>query len=551
MSAGRSGAIGPAREVAWTIWEAGRDEARGDWRAAAARYEAALEMQLELARQQSTRMLIERALGPSHDLSSRLAYAWARAGHPWRAVAALETGRARLLSEKLTVYESAHSDLTQQYVEALRALERLRDSGRVGGSMGELARLRSLRATVDALGARLRDEHRLPSVALPVSSEIVPALLKRLDVLYLFHGELGGHAVLHRADDPGELRSVELPRASLAALASRVAQFSRACSELRSTFATAVQSIDEVSRWLGEAALAPLVPQLRTGRPAQLAVVACGAFSLLPVLSAWLPADDDVRRYPLIDAGSSYIPNAQVLRALAAVTARELSDDVLVVGLGSPEAHGLPQSAFEARDVAEQWSSSRFAWRRDDVLAALPTCTLAHFCTHGVSRPDRPLRSGILLGDGSWLEMRDLVPVALDGAPLCVLSACDTAGVGHTLPDEGTGLVAGLLSAGARGVIASMWPVDDTATRLLMRLLHEQLAASGNAPAALQSAQRSLRRLTVTELRELDAPLAASEFAGEAPHSRPFAHPFHWAGFAYTGRIEAGGWAPASAELSR
>jgi CHAT domain-containing protein len=80
--------------------------------------------------------------------------------------------------------------------------------------------------------------------------------------------------------------------------------------------------------------------------------------------------------------------------------------------------------------------------------------------------------------------------------------------------------------------------VDDTPTRLLMRFLHDGLAATGDTASALRAAQRSLQELTVADVKALDHPLAELEFTGEAPESRPFMHPFYWAGFSYTARVE-------------
>jgi CHAT domain-containing protein len=95
-------------------------------------------------------------------------------------------------------------------------------------------------------------------------------------------------------------------------------------------------------------------------------------------------------------------------------------------------------------------------------------------------------------------------------AALVTLSACET-GVSRVAPgNEAIGLVRGFLLAGAAGVVASLWAVDDAATAALMRSFYARLRAGDGAAAALGAAQRDMA------------------CAG--------AHPFHWAAFALHGQ---------------
>jgi len=92
-----------------------------------------------------------------------------------------------------------------------------------------------------------------------------------------------------------------------------------------------------------------------------------------------------------------------------------------------------------------------------------------------------------------------------DPVDLLVLSACETA-TDLGLTDFGLAGVA--LRAGARGVVGTLWPVGDEATRRLMTEFYERLAeGSASKATALREAQRAL-------LSNAD-----------------FAHPYHWSGF--------------------
>ena len=105
-----------------------------------------------------------------------------------------------------------------------------------------------------------------------------------------------------------------------------------------------------------------------------------------------------------------------------------------------------------------------------------------------------------------------------------VLSACETAGIGRSAPDEGVGLPAAFLQAGAKGVIASTWPVFDELEDL-----------PGDTPLALSRAQAWLRAASRRALRDAARGYGMPEPELAAPGPAPYAHPFYWAAFGYTG----------------
>ena len=118
------------------------------------------------------------------------------------------------------------------------------------------------------------------------------------------------------------------------------------------------------------------------------------------------------------------------------------------------------------------------------VLAALDGAQLAHLACHGRFRADNPLFSSLLLADGP-LTVYDVE--RLGAAPEhLVLSACDSARLGQDL----LGLAAAFFSLGTRTLVASVVPVDDTATRRLMVALHRHWRSGLDGAAALWQAQR-------------------------------------------------------------
>ena len=204
---------------------------------------------------------------------------------------------------------------------------------------------------------------------------------------------------------------------------------------------------------------------------------------------------------------------------------RQLLRDVRI----SPEGVEIPRltaSKTEADGImAAAPASARltlgFAANRECVFSPeLATYRIVHFATHGIINSERPELSGIVLSlfdsegrsQNGFLRLHEIYNLRL-GADLVVLSACST-GLGKDVRGEGMiGLTRGFMSAGASGVIASLWKVDDDATAELMKLFYEGMFQKGLRPAAA--------------LRE--AQLAMSK-------QKRWASPYYWAGFVIQGQ---------------
>jgi CHAT domain-containing protein len=140
---------------------------------------------------------------------------------------------------------------------------------------------------------------------------------------------------------------------------------------------------------------------------------------------------------------------------------------------------------------------------RDALLATdLAGFRFVHFATHGVLDAEIPELSGLVLSlvdergapQEGFLRLHDVYRLDL-AADLVTLSACRTA-LGREIRGEGlVGLTRGFLHAGARGVVASLWDVQDRATARLMEAFYAGMLKGGLAPeAALRAAQLELRR---------------------------------------------------------
>jgi CHAT domain-containing protein len=158
-----------------------------------------------------------------------------------------------------------------------------------------------------------------------------------------------------------------------------------------------------------------------------------------------------------------------------------------------------------------------------------------HIATHALMDDERPENSALIL---SQVDLPDPLEAAMSGtriydgcltageivgeweleADLVTVSACET-GLGRKVAGEGyIGLAHAFLQAGARALLVSLWKVEDRSTSLLMeRFYGNRLERGQTKVEALREAKRWLR-----EWEDTDG-------------SRPYAHPFYWAGFVLIG----------------
>jgi CHAT domain-containing protein len=127
---------------------------------------------------------------------------------------------------------------------------------------------------------------------------------------------------------------------------------------------------------------------------------------------------------------------------------------------------------------------------------------ILHFATHGLLDSRQPELSGLVLSlvDRNGRPVNGFVSLAdiynlRAPVDLVVLSACRTA-LGKEVRGEGLiGLMRGFMYAGASGVVATLWKVDDEATAELMKCFYTNLLQQGMTPgAALRAAQNSIRQ---------------------------------------------------------
>lgn len=109
------------------------------------------------------------------------------------------------------------------------------------------------------------------------------------------------------------------------------------------------------------------------------------------------------------------------------------------------------------------------------------------------------------------LSAADVASLRLN-ARLVVISSSHTKDHQNWATSDGlVALVRALLAAGVQAVLISLWPVPDTATKILLRAFYSALLQGTRAARALAEAMQTVQ------------------------HTKHFAHPANWAGFLLIG----------------
>ena len=201
---------------------------------------------------------------------------------------------------------------------------------------------------------------------------------------------------------------------------------------------------------------------------------------------------------------SSYIPTIRGLAYSRRRIAEPPSGAALIVAV--PDAPGispLPGVADETARLTAIIPEARVLPHPTaaSVLDALPECSVVHFACHGITEPDDPAASRLLLYDHqtSPLGVRDISALRLSGS-LAFLSACSTTSVGSHLVDESFHITGAFHLAGYQHVIGTLWPIFGYPARQVAVAFYGRLVDEGAVSLSSDSAATTLHR-TIRELR--------------------------------------------------
>jgi CHAT domain-containing protein len=125
----------------------------------------------------------------------------------------------------------------------------------------------------------------------------------------------------------------------------------------------------------------------------------------------------------------------------------------------------------------------------EDVLSKMTETDWVHFACHGTQDRTNPFDSGFPLAHGRRLKLPDIGRVSRPHGGLAFLSACHTATGDDQLSDEAIHIAAGMLLAGYRGTIATMWTIMDNDAPRVTEDVYKSLLGDGKVPDSRQAAE--------------------------------------------------------------
>jgi CHAT domain-containing protein len=161
---------------------------------------------------------------------------------------------------------------------------------------------------------------------------------------------------------------------------------------------------------------------------------------------------------------------------------------------------------------------------------------VVHMASHFNFKPGDESRSFLLMGDGGQLSLADLktADTIFAGVDLLTLSACST-GLGDIAKSDGSEVESfGVLAQrkGAKAVVASLWPVADQSTALLMREFYH-VRESNPTLTKIDALREAQVKLLHGELTPASGSGTRSLIQPEAGSAAPkdYRHPYFWAPF--------------------
>jgi CHAT domain-containing protein len=253
-------------------------------------------------------------------------------------------------------------------------------------------------------------------------------------------------------------------------------------------------AIDRYGRALYGELIAPAIPYLSGAD--NIVLIADGALHGVPF--AALVGPDS--RYLIENFKLVSVPSASTFVHENRVAPR--GGNLLAVAQPRPFGMDfLPNAEVEVRQIADLYPGERALIGEeigpDQFLARSGRAAVVHFAGHASVSDGQPAASALIFEsprNGSPIALRasTIAGAHLPSRPFVVLAGCST-GRGPLRANEGVdSLAAAFLRAGARGILATLWDIDDSPSARLFRIFHGQLRRGARATDALRQAQLSL-----------------------------------------------------------
>ncbi|MBD0341481.1 MAG: CHAT domain-containing protein, partial [Microcoleus sp. Co-bin12] len=238
----------------------------------------------------------------------------------------------------------------------------------------------------------------------------------------------------------------------------------------------------------------PVEDQIKAFSPKQLSIIATGKLRYIPFETLYDEQTDEflIQKYPV--------------NYLTRISSRSIPDSTLqggVLALGNPvprPPQNLPGTEAEVRNIAQLLPGSSAYIGNTATLdlfkTQAPRFPFLHLATHGCFQPEGCQKldmkaNTLLFAANTQFNIADAAALGLQNTRLLTLSACQTALQANSNGEEISGIAYIFERAGAKAVMASLWSVDDAATKELMVEFYQNINKGTSKGEALRQAKLS------------------------------------------------------------
>ncbi|KAH8810260.1 CHAT domain-containing protein [Flagelloscypha sp. PMI_526] len=215
-----------------------------------------------------------------------------------------------------------------------------------------------------------------------------------------------------------------------------------------------------------------------------------GPLSFLPFHAAGIYGSNSEERISISDyAISSYTPSLMALLSDSTAVQWSRPSILMVTQPSTPGQKPLPGTLCEAEKImrkAELYEMQPYVHHISQsqatmsaVMEQLKTHGWVHLACHGTQKFPDPIESSFALYDGN-LTLESLMQKSMGHVHFAFLSACQTASGDQTIPDEAMHLTSGMLAAGFRSVVGTMWSIEDSVAPEEAEVFYARLFEEGH-----------------------------------------------------------------------
>ncbi|KAG1824307.1 CHAT domain-containing protein [Suillus variegatus] len=389
--------------------------------------------------------------------------------------------------------ESANPALAHNYLELSKLVANAaQSSATITGSVAaDRAAMEYRRLTRQWEGAvaEIRDLREFSRFLLPPLYADLQAAARQGPVIIFIASQYSCSAII--IPTLGEPHHIPLPSVALAELTNLKDRFARAIRHA-STLGLKLLRNDLIVllRTVWDEIMLPIVNVLRHDlklKYCRIWLCPTAAFTSIPLHAAHpFRTNPDGSREPCLEDLyiCSYTPTLSALVRSRQTMKKRVTPSFVTIGQGQPGAgKGKALLAVDSElelvhklvpPTAKRTTISGDAATRAGALEALQENTWVHLACHGKQDPKQPYNSHFVMRDED-LTLLDIMEIDIPHAEFAFLSACHTAVGDEETPDEVIHLAAGLQFSGFKSVIGTLWQVDDSVAKHVVKAFYENM----------------------------------------------------------------------------